>query len=190
MTIKKNNYETYLIDFLHQELPMELEAEMKQFLAQNPDVQAEFELLQETISEADTSIVFEKKDALIQKAPMITMSQVKKTMAIAASVISFLIAVYYFFPETKTNTNAPQNVSSNQTKPEPQKTTIPEAAIDDTASNLQPQTVATQNAVKHQSIHQTPPKSPLPKKSISIIAKQITPSMQQEIVSKNLETKH
>ena len=72
MEINRNNYELYMIDYLDAKLSVEHQAELILFLAENPDLQAEFDLLQNTIIADEVhSIPFEfkqelKKQELIQ----------------------------------------------------------------------------------------------------------------------------
>ncbi len=66
MDINRNNYETWLIDFLDGKLNTEEEAGMRLFLTQNPDIQEEFEYLESVQLEVE-NIVFEPKDSLKKK---------------------------------------------------------------------------------------------------------------------------
>jgi hypothetical protein len=75
MQINRNNYELYMIDYLDAKPNVELQAELMLFLAKNPDLQAEFDLLKNSIiADHVHSIPFEFKQEL-KKQEFIQVSQ-------------------------------------------------------------------------------------------------------------------
>ncbi|MGB0930033.1 MAG: hypothetical protein ACPGVB_04615 [Chitinophagales bacterium] len=66
MDINNHNYEEFAIDYLEGNLSPKMEEAMQIFLLQNPAIEAELMSLEEVILEADTSIVFLDKEALLQ----------------------------------------------------------------------------------------------------------------------------
>ncbi|MCX6185913.1 MAG: hypothetical protein NTU43_02810 [Bacteroidetes bacterium] len=65
MEINRNNYELYMIDYLDAKLSAEQQGELMLFLAKNPDLQAEFDLLQNSVFDDEVhSIPFELKQEL------------------------------------------------------------------------------------------------------------------------------
>lgn len=75
MEINRNNYELYMIDYLDAKLSNEHQAKLMLFLAENPDLQAEFDLLQHSIIADDAHpIPFAFKEEL-KKQECIQVSQ-------------------------------------------------------------------------------------------------------------------
>ncbi len=75
MEINRNNYELYMIDYLDAKLSAVQQAELMLFLAENPDLQAEFDLLQNAIIDDELHpIPFELKQEL-KKQECIQVSQ-------------------------------------------------------------------------------------------------------------------
>lgn len=62
--INRNNYEEYLLMYLDGELSPEQQAAVEAFLLVNPDLEAEFRLLQQTILPAEDNISFPGKESL------------------------------------------------------------------------------------------------------------------------------
>lgn len=63
MNINRSNYEAYLLDWMEGNLTVELQQELKAFLAANPDLQVDLEL-DEWIKLAEPEQIFELKDRL------------------------------------------------------------------------------------------------------------------------------
>jgi hypothetical protein len=93
MDISRNNYETSFLLYLDRELgPAEM-LKVEKFLTENPDLQKEFELLQQTIFLPE-EIVFDQKELLLHKEGkrrIIPMYWVR----IAASVLVVITAGWY-----------------------------------------------------------------------------------------------
>ena len=124
-TITTHNYESFLIDYLHGELAAEHVAEMELFLQENPAIAEEFKLLQQTIFEPDTTIVFEDKKSLRKPAPSLIV-RLKPYYSAAAIVIGVLCCIYFLLrketpseplaSQTKTSLPTPSNVNNTQQK--------------------------------------------------------------------------
>jgi len=102
MNITIENYEEYLIDYLHGELKGDLLQEMEVFLSEHANVRDEFELLQQTILTPDKTIVFENKQVLLkQQAPIRFTFYFKRYAAIAAMIIGILMVIYFLMKHDK-----------------------------------------------------------------------------------------
>lgn len=104
MNIHLNNYEEFLVDYLHGELHGALKAEMEQFMADHPSVYEEYELLQDTILVADESIVFENKTSLLKSEKKAGFwVTYKRELAIAAAISGLVIILSIFDKEKQAN---------------------------------------------------------------------------------------
>lgn len=96
MKINKENYEAYLIDYLHGELSREQQQDVALFLSENPDAAEEYKWLQQTIVTPEEEVVFEHKDLLFKKEDVTTgfTLSYKRYFAVAAVFIGLLMAIY------------------------------------------------------------------------------------------------
>lgn len=97
MIINKENYESYLIDYLHGELTPEEAKAVALFLADNAEAQEEFNLLQQTIITPELDIHFEDKQRLYKKEEAqggLTVIY-KRYFAIAAVLVGALLAIFF-----------------------------------------------------------------------------------------------
>lgn len=110
MNIHLNNYEEFLVDYLHGELHGALKSEMEQFMADNPNVYEEYELLQDTILLSDKSIVFENKNSLLKKEkPFGLWVSYKRDIAIAAAISGIIISLSILDNGKKSDNIAKEN---------------------------------------------------------------------------------
>ena len=65
-TINRHNYEEFFLMYVDNELNNEQRAEVELFARQNPDLQKEFEMLQQTKLTADEEIMFAHKTDLLK----------------------------------------------------------------------------------------------------------------------------
>ena len=93
--INRENYEAYLIDYLHGELSAEDILAMEKFISANADVQEEFALLQKTILSADEAVVFENKKSLLKPESNNIFILYKKYIAVAAVVSGIIISIFF-----------------------------------------------------------------------------------------------
>jgi hypothetical protein len=112
MMINKENYEAYLIDYLHGELNAQQQKEVGLFLSENPDVAEELQWLQQTIVTPEVEVVFEHKESLYKKEEVKVgmFIQSKRIFAVAAAVIGLLLAIYILMKKEK----APAYVNQKQ----------------------------------------------------------------------------
>jgi hypothetical protein len=68
MIINRHNYEEFFILYLDNELGSEEKASVELFVQENPDLEEEFSLLQQTRFVADTAVVFGAKEELMRPA--------------------------------------------------------------------------------------------------------------------------
>jgi len=93
MDISRNNYETSFLLYLDRELgPAEM-LKVEKFLTENPDLQKEFELLQQTIFLPE-EIVFDQKELLLHKEGKRRIIPIH-WVRIAASVLVVITAGWY-----------------------------------------------------------------------------------------------
>ena len=118
MIINENNYEEFLVDYLHNELASDLVPEFELFLHTHPSILEEYILLKETILTPDTDIVFEKKNLLYKEEPA-TLFPVYwiKYLAIAAVLSGILFIGYTFLIKTKTQPSFVAQPKSESTLP-------------------------------------------------------------------------
>jgi hypothetical protein len=68
MIINRHNYEEFFILYLDNELSSEDRSRVELFVQENPDLQEELNMLQQTLLVADTSLVFDGKESLMKSA--------------------------------------------------------------------------------------------------------------------------
>jgi len=68
MNINRHNYEEYFLLYVDNELNIVQRRAVEAFVAENPDLKAELDILQESVLPADDSIVFGNKEALLRTA--------------------------------------------------------------------------------------------------------------------------
>ncbi len=107
MEINRNNYELYMIDYLDAKLIAEQQAHLMLFLAKNPDLKAEFDLLQNTLLTDDVHpIPFEFKQEL-KKKEYIQVSQYDELLVaklegdLSKDELTMLDANIHIYPELK-----------------------------------------------------------------------------------------
>jgi hypothetical protein len=66
MNINRHNYEEYFLLYVDNELNIAQRKTVESFIAENPDLKAELEVLQESVLPADESIVFSHKESLLR----------------------------------------------------------------------------------------------------------------------------
>jgi hypothetical protein len=91
--INKQNYEEYLIDYLHGELSGNLKHEMELMLEKDMEIKDAFEWLKQTILEVDDTIVFEQKELLYKKSTTHFFIHYKRMVAAAALVIGVMLSL-------------------------------------------------------------------------------------------------
>jgi hypothetical protein len=212
--LNKTNYETYLIDYLQQELTPEEEQAVLVFLKENPEIQAEFECLQKTILVPDTEIHFEPKASLYREVTP-TMKAVfpfKKYLAIAAAVAGLFIALFLWKskPTPEQHIVKTSHPSQPSITPEPASSPAP-MAVESTPqketstqpkiktltpfrrvqSNVQP--VETPNYVQHELPHKETTTNPNPVNEVPLQTPQ-TPinkiSNEPLLITKETTEKH
>jgi hypothetical protein len=93
MDISRNNYETSFLLYLDRELGPAERLKVEKFLTENPDLQKEFELLQQTIFLPE-EIVFDQKELLLHKEEKRRIIPIHWAR-IAASVLVVITAGWY-----------------------------------------------------------------------------------------------
>jgi hypothetical protein len=101
--ITLNNYEEYLIDYLHGELSPAHIAEMELFLKDNPAIQEEYLMLRDTILVPDESIVFHDKTSLLKPIQVSFFHANKKYFAVAALVAGIVLSLFLWNEKKSTN---------------------------------------------------------------------------------------
>lgn len=66
MKIDRHNYEEFFLLYVDNELTTEQKKSVEQFVQENPDLAIELEILQQTMMNADDSIVFDGKESLLR----------------------------------------------------------------------------------------------------------------------------
>jgi len=116
--ININNYEEFFVLYADKELSNTEQASVEKFVYKNPAVQSEFELIQATKLEADTSIVYERKEELYrhekdEKVIPLFIS-VRSWKWIAAAVL-IIIAGLIWMSQTATN-KLPESTAAKENK--------------------------------------------------------------------------
>lgn len=119
MVINKLNYETYALDYLEGTLSMELMVEMKQFLEQNPEIEAEFLAYKSIVVSPDESIVYEGKEQLkrppiVAKIPFVTWSG-----WLFSGILLVLLSWQFIKSQSESNTAKQQEHITNSTIQKP-----------------------------------------------------------------------
>ena len=66
MNINRHNYEEYLLLYVDNELNIVQRKAVESFIAENPDLKAELEILKDSVLPADEAIVFSNKESLLR----------------------------------------------------------------------------------------------------------------------------
>ncbi len=107
--ITLNNYEEYLVDYLHGELAGSMVPEMENFLDEHADIRHEFELLKQTVIIPDNSIVFADKQLLLKPAARSFFIRYRVQLAAAAILTGIILSVLFLYQK-------PEGVSESQVK--------------------------------------------------------------------------
>src|SRR5437763_9401787 len=67
MNINRNNYEEYFLLYSDKELSAEQKSMVENFVQQNPDLEEEFVMLQQSVVKPDNNITLEDKSSLFRK---------------------------------------------------------------------------------------------------------------------------
>lgn len=142
MNINKHNYEEWMVDHLEGNLSPSQEAELEQFLQQNPDLRSELEMFSNTILVADKAVVFPDKELLRRKETRIIgmRTYFRYATAIAATLLLF-IAIRSFI-------NNAETISGNNYTSEIEKPVLHQKATDRTdAKEESTNTFSTENDI-------------------------------------------
>lgn len=133
MKINEHNYESYLLDFVDEELSEAEQQQLLAYLAAHPELEEELQLLQKTKPARLDSIAFSGKEQLYRseanRKKVFIMPWRKVTVAVAAAASLLLIFTLYFnqkeeFPDRNrvaVTTNAQKSSLSKILKPEPKE---------------------------------------------------------------------
>ncbi len=111
--INLNNYEEYFLLYVDNELPDLQKIEVEKFVRQNPSLQNEFMILQQTKLEADDSIVFEGKEFLYKKEEHRRVVPFAWIASAAAVAILLVTGFLFFNKENITRKNQNNTVAKN-----------------------------------------------------------------------------
>src|SRR5688500_16224891 len=67
MNINRNNYEEYFLLYADKELSADEKSMVEMFVQQNPDLEEEFVMLQQSVVKPDNTIALEDKSSLFRK---------------------------------------------------------------------------------------------------------------------------
>lgn len=119
MQINKENYEAFLIDYLHGELnPVDTKAVME-FIEENEWAAEEFKLLQDTVFHPEEDIYFENKEVLYRKEETrrAWTIQYKRYFAIAAILGGIFITYYFLLKKDQEPSYAQHEQEKTPTQP-------------------------------------------------------------------------
>lgn len=155
--ITLNNYEEYLIDYLHGELSAEYVDEMEIFLKENPTIQEEFLILKETILIPDESIVFIDKKSMLKPVQVSFFQATKKYVAVAALIAGIVLSIFLWNENKSTNSIelVHTNIQPNDTKDSTANDTIAQVDTISTAPIMIQKNTTPVMAVKHSVIPKT-----------------------------------
>ena len=94
-SISSDNFDDYAVAFYEEQLQEPIRQQLFDFLSENPEYQAEFELLGKVKLEADLSVQYEDKEALKQQARIVLFNQ--RTLNYVASLAAVLL-FFVLFP--------------------------------------------------------------------------------------------
>jgi len=125
ISLDKNNYESYLLDYFEGTLSAEDSAEVEKFLSENPEITAEVSDFEIIPLISDESEVFENKESLkkneVTPIFFIEKSEKKKIISFSKyllpsiiSIAAMFLIVFTLFFSKKTDLNIAQNVYSLQ----------------------------------------------------------------------------
>ncbi len=93
MSINKNNYEEWMVDFVEGNLSPAQKRLLSEFLSIHPELRAELDVYSQTTLEPDKTVAFTNKDVLKKKETdrvIVMASWIKYSAAIAATLLLFL----------------------------------------------------------------------------------------------------
>jgi hypothetical protein len=166
MDINRNNYETSFLLYLDQELGHAEMLKVEKFLTENPDLQKEFVLLQQTIFQPE-QIIYDQKELLFHKEEKRRVIPLYWTR-IAASVIFLMVMGGFILVKVLNNHKgeiAVNNQSDAKIAPLPGKQ-VPE--IKDLKNSNQPDLLVKKNSTgNNRRVNQTPEKE-ITKRTVQI----------------------
>lgn len=122
MKINKLNYEQFALDYLEGSLPVAKAAEMRSFLAKNPDIEQELEGMKDIFLVPDENIVFTNKKAL-KKSTIVGYNW--KWISFGLSLAAIVAVLFWLqYPKTTTKPVETTKIENTQTKLIDQKATI------------------------------------------------------------------
>lgn len=98
MKTNLENYEERFVDYMEGQLIAEEMQEVEAFVAEHPELEEDFKLFCSTKLEPDTSVVFTKKESLMQTGTMIRPLFVKIVAAAACVALLIGIGVHFLKP--------------------------------------------------------------------------------------------
>ena len=105
VNISQENYEEIMIDKYEGELSHEEDEKLKAFLAANPKLKLELNLLKSTFLKPDDSIIFSDKESLKKRGVLLLYgTQFMYSLAVAATIIILLGVYFGFLNQNQSNT--------------------------------------------------------------------------------------
>ena len=152
--ITRNNYETFFLLYLDNELSAADRAAVEQFITQNPDLREYWESLQQTVIIPESAVVFPFKADLFKdekerRRPWLLTALSTPLRITAAALIAGAILLLLLFPH-RTSTTAP-SIAGKPSPAVPAVVTAPaiDPAIMHPSATLRPSAIANSLSVKN-----------------------------------------
>ncbi|MBL7700116.1 MAG: hypothetical protein JNK79_18260 [Chitinophagaceae bacterium] len=106
MQINRQTYEEFFLLYVDNELSAGGKKEVENFIAQNPDLQVEFDLIKQTVMVPDNSIIFANKEVLFknEESRKVVMMRWFRYAAAAVILLALSVTGWLFLDENKRNT--------------------------------------------------------------------------------------
>lgn len=193
MQINRQTYEEFFLLYADNELSAGEKKEVENFIAQNPDLQGEFDLIRQTVMVPDNNIIFANKEMLFknEESRKVVMMRWFRYAAAAVILLALSVTGWMFLDETKKNTppvavlepqktieparneseNIPGNNSTIAEERSPSTTVEKQRVVKNTAVNLENRIKA---ASKSEAVENTNTNEPTPVSVASIERPEIT----------------
>ncbi|HNF72378.1 MAG TPA: hypothetical protein PLP34_08190 [Chitinophagaceae bacterium] len=173
MNIHHNNYESFLIDYLHGELAPHLVSEMETFIQLHPEIQEEVEAWKATLLEPETDISFPDKSSLYKNEKTgLVLLPLRKILSYAAMLTGFIAFIYILKPsspepgstvKTVQRTNPPDSTPAMTSKtPEPAVPSTFKAVIPSSVKRQKQLPASEKLAETQPDLHPSEPIHPIP----------------------------
>lgn len=192
--INSSNYTEHLLSYIDKELTDEQKAEVEKYVADHPSIQQEFTILQRTILQPDTQIVFPDKSILYRKEEKVSVIRITWFRVAVAAMLILIAGLVTFRLINSDKKDGTPSIAKQSVPAENKQPENPSANIVTKQENVKEQGLKPENKTTQKSVLKDLPvqntiaklkeenKNNLPKEKSALEQQQIAQNTLQDVI--------